>query len=189
MNTFASLALTISVTLTACTATEQTFKTQPSPDVGLGRDINEDVVTLLPDAPAETPRHHVLADVPPRLTGDVWTPTSTAFVLRDQETGSHWNVRGEAFDGPLAGTRLAQLPAFTAFWFAWSTFNHGGEVWNGALNEPGAIEGSGACEVPCDPDSPSMYRRSGLHSCAGLRRMERSSGAVDGQCRRAELPG
>ncbi len=44
-------------------------------------------------------------------------------IVRDAETGSLWSgLSGEAFDGPLAGTELRQLPAFYSFWFAWSDF-------------------------------------------------------------------
>ncbi|MCY3979145.1 MAG: DUF3179 domain-containing protein [Chloroflexi bacterium] len=40
----------------------------------------------------------------------------------DEETGSRWNVFGEAIDGPLAGAKLRQLHAFPHFWFAWAAF-------------------------------------------------------------------
>lgn len=44
------------------------------------------------------------------------------FQLRDLETGSIWDLTGLAIDGPLSGTRLTQVPAHNAFWFAWVTF-------------------------------------------------------------------
>lgn len=44
------------------------------------------------------------------------------FALEDTDTGTTWNLLGEALDGPLAGNRLRQLPAHNAFWFAWSSF-------------------------------------------------------------------
>lgn len=40
----------------------------------------------------------------------------------DEETGSTWNVVGEATDGPLAGASLEKIPHFDTFWFAWSAF-------------------------------------------------------------------
>ncbi len=40
----------------------------------------------------------------------------------DKETGSRWNLFGEAIDGPLAGAKLRQLHAFPHFWFAWAAF-------------------------------------------------------------------
>ena len=43
--------------------------------------------------------------------------------FRDQETGSTWNLLGEAIAGELAGQRLAQQLAFDHFWFAWSAFH------------------------------------------------------------------
>ena len=55
-------------------------------------------------------------------------------LIRDEETGSVWSgLSGTAQEGPLAGTRLKQLPAFYSFWFAWSDF-----YVNSALYGPGA---------------------------------------------------
>ena len=43
--------------------------------------------------------------------------------LRDQQTGSSWDVsRGIAVDGPLKGTLLRQVPYSTAFDWAWEDF-------------------------------------------------------------------
>jgi hypothetical protein len=44
------------------------------------------------------------------------------FLMRDQETGSIWNLKGEAIEGTLKDKRLTPVPAHNAFWFAWSTF-------------------------------------------------------------------
>ena len=44
------------------------------------------------------------------------------FQMKDSKTGSVWNIKGEAISGQLVGTRLKQISAYTAFWFAWSTF-------------------------------------------------------------------
>lgn len=41
----------------------------------------------------------------------------------DEETGSRWNLLGEAESGPLAGTRLGSLKAFDSFWFDWAAFH------------------------------------------------------------------
>jgi hypothetical protein len=43
-----------------------------------------------------------------------------AFV--DEETGSTWNVLGQAVDGPLAGERLTSIVHGNHFWFAWAAF-------------------------------------------------------------------
>ena len=40
----------------------------------------------------------------------------------DNETGSRWNIWGEATHGALAGRHLRQLHAFPHFWFAWAAF-------------------------------------------------------------------
>ncbi len=44
------------------------------------------------------------------------------FMLRDQETSSTWNLKGEAVAGPLKDKTLEHLPSHNAFWFAWATF-------------------------------------------------------------------
>lgn len=40
--------------------------------------------------------------------------------IQDRQTGSIWNVFGEAVEGPLKGARLASPNALTAYWFAWA---------------------------------------------------------------------
>lgn len=43
-------------------------------------------------------------------------------VIRDEQTGSAWNVFGTAIEGELAGKQLTQRLAFPHFWFAWAAF-------------------------------------------------------------------
>ena len=47
----------------------------------------------------------------------------------DEETGSTWNVFGEAIDGELAGSQLNWVHAFPHFWFAWAAFHPDTEVY------------------------------------------------------------
>ena len=49
----------------------------------------------------------------------------------DAETGSTWNVLGQAVDGELAGAQLTAVPHVDTFWFAWSTFRTDTEVLTG----------------------------------------------------------
>ncbi|MGH9013300.1 MAG: DUF3179 domain-containing protein [Acidimicrobiia bacterium] len=42
--------------------------------------------------------------------------------FRDVETGSTWDVLGNATDGPLAGSKLTPLEHVDTFWFAWAAF-------------------------------------------------------------------
>jgi hypothetical protein len=44
------------------------------------------------------------------------------FEMQDAETGTVWNIKGEAVSGELAGQQLIQIPAYNAFWFAWAQF-------------------------------------------------------------------
>ncbi|WP_372728146.1 DUF3179 domain-containing protein [Nocardioides sp.] len=43
--------------------------------------------------------------------------------FRDAETGTRWNVLGQATSGPLAGKRLTPVVHLDTFWFAWVTFH------------------------------------------------------------------
>lgn len=40
----------------------------------------------------------------------------------DDQTGSRWNIRGQAVAGPLAGAQLTQLVSADHFWFSWAAF-------------------------------------------------------------------
>jgi hypothetical protein len=43
----------------------------------------------------------------------------------DEQTGSTWNVLGQAVDGPLGGSELGQVAHLDTFWFAWATYRPG----------------------------------------------------------------
>jgi Protein of unknown function (DUF3179) len=40
----------------------------------------------------------------------------------DDQTGSRWNVLGQAVDGPLADASLEPVVHVDTFWFAWGSF-------------------------------------------------------------------
>ncbi|MEZ5262858.1 MAG: DUF3179 domain-containing protein [Acidimicrobiales bacterium] len=42
--------------------------------------------------------------------------------FEDVETGSRWNVLGDAISGPLAGRELTRITHVDTFWFAWAAF-------------------------------------------------------------------
>jgi hypothetical protein len=42
--------------------------------------------------------------------------------IKDQETGSVWNLLGTAESGSLAGTQLAPVVSINHFWFSWAAF-------------------------------------------------------------------
>ena len=50
----------------------------------------------------------------------------------DRQTGSRWNILGQAVEGPMAGERLSPILHGDHFWFAWMAFNPGTEVYTGA---------------------------------------------------------
>jgi hypothetical protein len=49
--------------------------------------------------------------------------------IRDQQTGSTWNVLGVATAGELEGHRLDEFVNGTHFWFAWAAFRPETGVW------------------------------------------------------------
>jgi hypothetical protein len=52
-----------------------------------------------------------------------FTPGSTRFSLRDDETGSEWDgLSGKATSGSDAGMELEQVPITYSFWFGWVDF-------------------------------------------------------------------
>jgi hypothetical protein len=58
----------------------------------------------------------------PNLEGQTLTFESEDGTILDNETGSRWNVLGQAIDGPLAGESLAPIVHGDHFWFAWAAF-------------------------------------------------------------------
>jgi hypothetical protein len=50
--------------------------------------------------------------------------------FQDSETGTTWDILGEAISGPLTGQILTPIPHHDTFWFAWAAF-----VPDGALTE------------------------------------------------------
>jgi len=84
-----------------------------------------------------------------KVKSGIWRPEQGDFVLRDKETNTVWNLRGEAYgnlDGndALVGKTLEQVPSFNGFWFAWSVYYDGAIVWQAdgqnIRNETGDVE-------------------------------------------------
>ena len=48
-----------------------------------------------------------------------------AGTFEDEQTGSTWNVVGQAVAGPLEGSELAAVSHLDTFWFAWATYRPG----------------------------------------------------------------
>ena len=58
----------------------------------------------------------------PSVDGKVLTFKATGDDIVDEQTGSVWNIVGEAIRGPLAGTSLTPIVHANHFWFAWAAF-------------------------------------------------------------------
>ena len=58
----------------------------------------------------------------PNLGGRKLTFKSESYAIVDEQTGSTWNIFGEAIEGPLAGSVLMPVVHANHFWFAWRVF-------------------------------------------------------------------
>jgi hypothetical protein len=56
------------------------------------------------------------------LDGQTLTFTFDGTKIVDDETGSEWNVLGQAVGGKLAGKQLTPVVAINHFWFSWAAF-------------------------------------------------------------------
>ena len=56
------------------------------------------------------------------MDGQTLTFRSHDGVFVDVETGTTWNVLGDAVDGPLAGSALEPITFVRTFWFSWAAF-------------------------------------------------------------------
>ena len=64
-----------------------------------------------------------------RLEGE---PNGVQTVLRDEETGARWMAfSGLATEGEPAGRALERAPSHLSFWFAWTDWNPGTELFDG----------------------------------------------------------
>jgi len=58
----------------------------------------------------------------PNLDGQKLTFQRDGEAIVDAETGSTWNILGQAIDGPLAGEQLEPIVHGDHFWFSWAAF-------------------------------------------------------------------
>ena len=58
-----------------------------------------------------------------RLAGRTLTFKAERGVVLDEQTGSTWDITGEAMSGTLEGSRLNVLPHANSFWSCWAAFH------------------------------------------------------------------
>ncbi len=56
------------------------------------------------------------------VNGQTLTFVADNGIIKDNETGSQWNVLGAAIGGPLAGAQLTPVISINHFWFSWAAF-------------------------------------------------------------------
>ncbi len=67
----------------------------------------------------------------PEIDGQQLTFSYDNGLIRDNETGSEWNIFGRAITGELEGKQLTPLLSRVDFWFAWAAFQSETEVYEG----------------------------------------------------------
>ena len=63
------------------------------------------------------------------VDGQLLTFTPEGMRILDVETGSEWNVLGQAVSGPLTGKQLTPVVAVNHFWFSWAAFKPDTQVY------------------------------------------------------------
>jgi hypothetical protein len=58
----------------------------------------------------------------PEVEGQALTFSYNDGLIVDNETGSEWNVFGQAISGELEGAQLQPIVSHMHFWFAWAAF-------------------------------------------------------------------
>ena len=66
------------------------------------------------------------------LDGQTLTFRAGGDTFVDNETGSIWNILGEATEGPLAGKKLTPIVHANHFWFSWGAFKPNTKIYQGA---------------------------------------------------------
>jgi hypothetical protein len=67
-----------------------------------------------------------------RVGGRTLTFEARAGRIEDIQTGSEWNLFGQALKGRLRGERLVPVDAIDSFWFDWAAFHPDTEIWSGS---------------------------------------------------------
>ena len=84
------------------------------------------------DSEAPQPGEDIVDQIPVEDggTGESAVLPFSPFRIKDKETGTVWNIKGEAESGPLKGARFEQIAAYSAYWFAWASFWQGTQIWS-----------------------------------------------------------
>ncbi len=101
------------VEITSTQVESPQFQTVPTPDV-----VSLAAIAIDPDSRAVG----ATGVFDPRLDGRKLTFRTEDGGIVDNETGSVWNILGEAIQGPLSGGQLAPVVHANHFWFAWAAF-------------------------------------------------------------------
>jgi hypothetical protein len=66
-----------------------------------------------------------------KLAGQTLTFVSDGDTITDEQTGSTWNILGQATDGELTGEELTPVVKVDHFWFSWAAFRPDTRIYQG----------------------------------------------------------
>jgi thiol-disulfide isomerase/thioredoxin len=87
------------------------------------------------------------------LDGQTLTFALDGESIVDEQTGSAWDVLGQATSGPAAGSELAPVVSINHFWFSWAAFRPETRVYRSdrpAADAPSAVPESGSVDLAGD---------------------------------------
>ena len=74
----------------------------------------------------------IFAPIAPDGTPLTFAASDDNAIITDNETGSQWNLFGQATSGPLTGTQLPPVPGrIGQLWFSWAVYRPDTVVYNG----------------------------------------------------------
>ena len=65
------------------------------------------------------------------LNGQTLTFVTDGDTITDEQTGSTWNILGQATEGELAGEKLTPVVKVDHFWFSWAAFRPDTRIYQG----------------------------------------------------------
>jgi len=88
-----------------------------------------------------------------KLDGEILNFAESGEDIVDEETGSVWNVLGQAVSGPRVGSQLEPVVSINHFWFSWAAFRPETRIFSPEVSgtEPSAADGSILAELEPEP--------------------------------------
>jgi thiol-disulfide isomerase/thioredoxin len=87
-----------------------------------------------------------------RLDGDILSFVVSGDDIVDEETGSVWNILGQAVSGPRGGSRLEPVVSINHFWFSWVAFRPETRIFTPEVSGPDGAAAEGPVSAELEPE-------------------------------------